>query len=415
MKNSSLTRRRFLQVSGALSLLPVLPASARSAIRPPAPIGKFFVLLRAFGGMDVTLGLDPWTVADLPLATDMFIEYRQDELIEAGGILLGPSCAPLKAHAGDFSVINGVFMSQIDNGHGASLDYISAGSTSSTAPTLPIEIARSTTEGAFGVLTDRTLSLGDRVVSSSMIEDLKELPKRIDLTSLLEKVAATGGRTAFAEAIARVLASGAETRSFIQNLQSFGAPESLTDGQVLAAAFMSDVASSAQLDVSNGQLDTHASHVGAHKLEQTNVWTKVADLIQLFKNTPYGSGSLFDHTTFMVVSEFARTPALNGAGGKDHNPMTNSVLLAGRGIKGGQVIGASRLVTAVESSTGESYHIAYPIDYATFEVQRSRTPEARMIFPENVAQTVAAVMGVDWNLFHSVPKEILPLSALIRT
>lgn len=365
--------------------------------------------------MDVTLGLDPWTAPDHPLASDMFIEYRQEELVQVGGIFLGPSCAPLKAHAGDFSVVNGVFMSQVDNGHTASLDYICAGSTNSTAPTLPVEIARATTEGAFGVLTDRTLSLGDRVVSSSMIEDLKELPKRLDLTSLLEKIAAPGGRTAFASAIARVLASGAETKSFIQNLQSFGAPEALTDAQVLAAAFMSDVASSAQLEVSLGQLDTHANHVGTHKTEQTNVWTKVAELFQLFKNTAYGSGSLFDHTTFMVVSEFARTPALNGAGGKDHNPMTNSVLLAGRGIVGGQVIGASRLVTAAESSTGESYHIAYPIDYATCEVQRSRTPQARMIFPENVGQTVATVLGVDWNAFHSFPKETLPLSALIRS
>ncbi len=414
MKNSSLTRRRFLQVSGALSLLPVLPASARIAHTPPAPIGKFFVLIRAFGGMDVTLGLDPWTAPELPLATDMFIEYRPDELIEAG-VHLGPSCAPLKVHAGDFSVVNGVFMSQVDNGHTASLDYICAGSTNGLAPTLPVEIARSTTEGAFGVLADRTLALGDRVVSSSMLEDLKELPKRIDLSSLLEKVAAPGSRTAFALAIARVLSSGAETRSFIQNMLSFGAAESLSDAQILAAAFMSDVASCAQIEVSNGLLDTHASHTGAHKTEQTNVWTRVSDLFTLFKNTKYGSGSLFDHTTFLVVSEFARTPALNGAGGKDHNPMTNSVLLAGRGIKGGQVIGASRLVTAAESPTGDSYHIAYPIDYATFAVQRSRTPQARMIFPENVAQTIATAMGVDWNVFHSFPKSTLPLSILLKS
>ncbi len=415
MKNSSLTRRRFLQVSGALSLLPVIPASARIAAVPPAPIGKFFVLIRAFGGMDVTLGLDPWTAPALPLATDMFIEYRPDEVLSAGGVRLGPAGAPLLAHAGDFSVVNGVFMSQVDNGHIASLDYICAGSTAGTAPSLPVEIARSTTEGAFGVLADRTLALGDRVVPNSMLEDLKELPKRVDLSALLEKIAAPGSRTAFASAIARVLSSGAETRAFIRNMQSFGPAEALTDAQVLAAAFMSDVASCAQIEVSSGQLDTHANHVGTHKTQQTDVWTKVAELFQLFKNTKYGPGSLFDHTTFLVVSEFARTPALNGAGGKDHNPLTNSVLLAGRGIKGGQVIGASRLVTAAESPTGDSYHIAYPIDYATCEVQRSRTPEARMIFPENVAQTVALAMSVDWNIFHSFPKETLPLGILLKS
>jgi uncharacterized protein (DUF1501 family) len=180
----------------------------------------------------------------------------------------------------------------------------------------------------------------------------------------------------------------------------------------MAAAFMTEVAFYAQAEIFFN-LDTHASHPGNHLKEQTKAWTKVDEIFSFFKTVPYGPGSLFDQTTFMVVSEFSRTPALNGANGKDHNPLTNSVLLAGRGIKGGRTVGASRLVTAAQSPTGSSYHIAYPIDFATCQVQYQRTPAAQMIFPEHIAQTVATLMGVDKNLFQSVPPNTAVLSRLL--
>jgi uncharacterized protein (DUF1501 family) len=45
----------------------------------------------------------------------------------------------------------------------------------------------------------------------------------------------------------------------------------------------------------------------------------------------------------MVVSlgEFGRTPKVNPAGGRDHWPGCWTVMMAGGGVKGGQVIGAS--------------------------------------------------------------------------
>jgi hypothetical protein len=47
-------------------------------------------------------------------------------------------------------------------------------------------------------------------------------------------------------------------------------------------------------------------------------------------------------STLVVVSgEFGRTPKINAAGGRDHWPRVFSVLMAGAGIKGGQVYGSS--------------------------------------------------------------------------
>ncbi len=53
-------------------------------------------------------------------------------------------------------------------------------------------------------------------------------------------------------------------------------------------------------------------------------------------------------TNTMVVSlgEFGRTPKVNPAGGRDHWPQCWSILMAGGGVKGGQVVGASDEIAA---------------------------------------------------------------------
>ncbi|MFM8890111.1 MAG: DUF1501 domain-containing protein [Planctomycetia bacterium] len=55
---------------------------------------------------------------------------------------------------------------------------------------------------------------------------------------------------------------------------------------------------------------------------------------------------LLDSTLVMVSSEFGRTPRVNKDAGRDHWPKVFSVLLAGGGIKAGQVYGASDAIAA---------------------------------------------------------------------
>jgi uncharacterized protein (DUF1501 family) len=50
---------------------------------------------------------------------------------------------------------------------------------------------------------------------------------------------------------------------------------------------------------------------------------------------------LLDETLVVWMGDFGRTPRINARGGRDHYPAVSSVLLAGGGIAGGQVIGAS--------------------------------------------------------------------------
>ena len=50
---------------------------------------------------------------------------------------------------------------------------------------------------------------------------------------------------------------------------------------------------------------------------------------------------LLEETIVFAVGEFGRTPKINPAGGRDHWPQVWTAIMAGGGIQGGQVIGAS--------------------------------------------------------------------------
>jgi arylsulfatase A-like enzyme len=78
---------------------------------------------------------------------------------------------------------------------------------------------------------------------------------------------------------------------------------------------------------------------------------------------------LLDETLVIAMGEFGRTPKLNTAGGRDHWPRVFSVVMAGGGVRGGQVIGASDAV-------GES-------------------PRERPVSPADLARTIYTLLGVD--------------------
>ena len=89
--------------------------------------------------------------------------------------------------------------------------------------------------------------------------------------------------------------------------------------------------------VSSGGWDTHQQNF-------TNLKTKLlpeldAALSGLF--TALAQKGLLETTAVFVTGEFGRTPKINVNAGRDHYPRAMCVLMAGGGMKGGQVIGAS--------------------------------------------------------------------------
>jgi len=69
---------------------------------------------------------------------------------------------------------------------------------------------------------------------------------------------------------------------------------------------------------------------------------------------------LLDRTLVMVSSEFGRTPKINKSAGRDHWPKVFSVALAGGGIKGGMIYGASDA-----TATEPDFDPVGPADLAT--------------------------------------------------
>jgi uncharacterized protein (DUF1501 family) len=78
---------------------------------------------------------------------------------------------------------------------------------------------------------------------------------------------------------------------------------------------------------------------------------------------------LLEQTLVAVFGEFGRTPRINQNAGRDHWGSCQSVLLAGGGIRGGQVLGASDRIGA--------YPATEPID------------------PTDLHATIFAAMGLD--------------------
>lgn len=78
---------------------------------------------------------------------------------------------------------------------------------------------------------------------------------------------------------------------------------------------------------------------------------------------------LLGNTLVLAMGEFGRTPQLNPRGGRDHWPGCWTILFAGGGVRGGQVLGAS-------DPTGSE-------------------PADRPVTPQEVAATVYAALGID--------------------
>ena len=82
--------------------------------------------------------------------------------------------------------------------------------------------------------------------------------------------------------------------------------------------------------------DQHARLIDGHERNAHAVDQPIAGLIQDLK-----ARGLFEDTLIIWAGEFGRTPFAQGSDGRDHNPSAFSIWLAGAGIKGGTVYGAT--------------------------------------------------------------------------
>ena len=82
--------------------------------------------------------------------------------------------------------------------------------------------------------------------------------------------------------------------------------------------------------------DQHGDLEKGHRAMSNQVDQPIAALIKDLK-----AHGLLDETLIVWAGEFGRTPFSQGNNGRDHNPFGFSVWLAGGGVKGGKVYGAT--------------------------------------------------------------------------
>lgn len=380
-------------------------ATEKSADQLP---DHLFVLVRTFGGMDVTLGLDPQVLPPGADAQDLFLEYRPEDILKIDGIQLGPAAKALAPWAKECLVVNGLMMRR-DAGHDVINQYMITGRGDGKAATLPVELGLALGLSPFGVVTNSSLYLAGKPANISATQDVASESDQMQLIDWIEEriqYLTDVEKTPLEEAEIKMVKGKAAAQQIQRLLAEFKKENGkLEDRHILAAILSAGGAQQAQLDLGTAGLglDTHSGHERVHLQAQSGIWNGVADLFALFKKTPYLESSLWDHTTFMVISEFSRTPALNPAKGKDHNPFSNSVLLAGKGIRKGTTVGKSRLLTRQQTG-GASDHIAWPYDFAKQQFAE-QAAGASFFYPENLVQTMGKLFGS--------PKAFTPVGATV--
>ena len=119
------------------------------------------------------------------------------------------------------------------------------------------------------------------------------------------------------------------------------------------------------VSIENGHWDTH----------RRNTWSLRELLCPSFDQaipallTDLDDRGLLESTLVVVTTEFGRTPRINEKAGRDHWPNAFSILMAGGGVRGGQVIGAT--------------------DKQAAEVTD------RPITPQDMTSTILGAMGID--------------------
>ena len=163
---------------------------------------------------------------------------------------------------------------------------------------------------------------------------------------------------------------------------------------VAGQAMVNGVSNVVAVSLANG-LDDHFDLFSQQAVSQRDGWDALGRLISYLKGktVPGSTKNFWECTSLMVFSEFSRTPLINTREGRDHH-LVSSCLLAGPGIKGNTVFGAS-------SNTGMGVQ---KWNFATGAVDAAG---GQVIRPADVHATLLDSMGLSYShLSNQTPRVI---------
>lgn len=212
-------------------------------------------------------------------------------------------------------------------------------------------------------------------VDMARSESRREMLKQMDrFSKRVEEGSATRNRDAFYEQAFRLLSSPESKNAFVLEQEKPQTRDRYGRGRLGAGCLLARrviEAGARFVTVVDAGWDTHqqifkelpdSRFPGSGKLPSLD--RAYAALISDLRER-----GLLDSTLVVMMGEFGRTPKLNSQGGRDHWPRAGFVCLAGGGIQGGRVIGAT-------DSHGE-------------------VPADRPVGPADLAFTILQLLGVD--------------------
>jgi hypothetical protein len=433
------TRRNILQFSlgGAGTLL--LPGASFLEAAAPNPEPHFFLLIVLNGGADCSYTFDarPLSMTRAGLIQNYLGQEPAPWVGRNGTAARVTSLTkPLTRFRDRFSILNGVIMTPSFDGHLQNMNFLFTGNPfggDSFIPHLNLPETGREPQSLDAVMSSdavvvsinnhsAVVPLQPKAVGglSSSLKQVQPLEMGAPLTEFIrDRMIANSEGPGRLAAGAKLLRSGLEKAPRVhQQLARLTQPSSrLSPEQQMLAL----VAQCFKLSISRSAIYSPSEFFDVHATDQARnqpalfagAIGKVATIFQGLAETPFDDRrSMFDVTTVMVASEFGRTMRAPNAGvdatGTNHNQFANSILIGGKGVRAGMVIGASDF--AEETETPSPAHLALdprrektigrPFDFKTL-APRTDLPG---VFDIKDYLTIGSVVNTVYSLF-GVPKE----------
>ena len=347
----------------------------------------FFLMVFIQGGFDWSYAVDARPLS--MKAAGIHNSYLEVEPTLHTGVngqttWIAPSARSLLPWLSRLTIVNGALVSQSFDGHDQNMNVVLSTSPFGGDSFVPMMNTSSVRwrPRPVDVLTLQTLFLATvtnsgrsiplgRNDAAKLIATLRQNPLHSQQSRLSQFVQSRysrlgTGRGALAQGARKVEGSFETSHDLSQMMSSIQIPassgsEMADNAQYLASLFKGGITRSAQMALFPQLTGGGFANVDAHDNGSARTYSEiaeslmsqVADLFSHLANTPFdASRSLLDVTTVMVTSEFARSlKSLFGPfehTGTEHNGLTNTMLLLGKGIKAGLVVGASDYQTPTE-------------------------------------------------------------------
>lgn len=395
------SRRNFLLggLAAAGAIAAPLTLGSKRAVAAANP--KHLVTVFASGGWDTTYTLDPKPgVSTIDAPTDGDVTMYGDLPIYTSSAR--PSVAKFFERFGSIAcVVNGVQMRAIN--HPDCSKRILTGTASEANPDMgsisAYELGRdrpapylvlgpSAVSGPFASIAARAGSVNQ---IRSLLSPTAALPKASPFSSsnrFAPDETEAGLIKSFIQARANRLRqmngrtgyNAARYDDFLSSLERRDVLKSFSDGfgddftftldlreqiKLGLSAIERGVAWSVHLEQAFASWDTHTDNTIQNTMNEDLYDALVVLGDELAARPGENGGSMLDETVVAVVSEMGRTPQLNAANGKDHWPVT-STLLFGAGVAGGRALGGTDgdlQALNVDLATGEAREDGTQLQY----------------------------------------------------